>query len=198
MTKKFIVIIALLLVAVSLLSGGCSQSDNTKIKAWKDLLKLPTASDSPSSPSGPSTVPSEQLPVNEEKIMVKLYFLDSQGNKLVVEERNITKTQGIARQTMNELLKGPSEQSMQASIPVGTRLLDINVKPEGLCIVDLSSDVNKITSRQKGQLMVQAIASTLGQFPSIKEVSFLVNGEKASTLGGLIDVARPVSVDYSL
>ena len=198
MTKRFMMVLALLLMAVSLLSGGCSQTDSSKIQSWKDLIKIPSTVDKATPTNKETPNPVSETPLSQEKITVKLYFLDSGRSKLVVEERSIVKTEGIARQTMQELLKGPAQQGLQAVVPAGTRLLDINVKPEGLCIVDLSSDVNKISSKDQGKLMVQAIANTLAQFPSVAEVSFLINGEKANTLGGLVDVAQPVAADYSI
>lgn len=198
MTKRFMMLLALLLVAVSLLSGGCTQSDNSKIKAWKDLLKIPTAAEKETPANTQPIKPSTEISQSQDKITIKLYFMDSTGKKLVAEERSIVKTEGIARQTMQELLKGPAQQGLQTAVPAGTRLLDINVKPEGLCIVDLSSDVNKISTKEQGKLAVQAMANTLAQFPSVREVSFLINGEKANSLGGLVDVAQPVSADYSI
>lgn len=81
-------------------------------------------------------------------------------------------------------------------VPAGTELLDINIKPDGLCIVDLSREVNQVSSARQGELMVQAIANTLGQFPAVKEVSFLVEGEKVSVLGGSVSVALPVQANY--
>jgi hypothetical protein len=70
------------------------------------------------------------------------------------------------------------------------------VKPDGLCIVDLSGDAKKIVNKEQGRLMVQAIANTLGQFHSIQEVSFMINGEKVNNLGGMVDLAKPVQAEY--
>lgn len=197
MTKKIVMAMAMMLLAVCLLSGGCSKVDDSKISSWKDLLKIPTTSDK-STPSNKDIV----TPINEsqesgEQISVKLYFINPETNKLVFEERSIGKVEGIARQTMEELIKGPSQQEFQPVFPVSTRLLDINIKPEGLCIVDLSEEANRVSSKEQGQLMVQAVANTMGQFPSVTEVSFLIDGDKVNALGGIVDIAQPVQADYS-
>lgn len=198
MTKKIIMAAAMIIVAVCLLSGGCSQVENNKINSWRDLLKIPASSEETAqNTSEPAVVPDGNSGEAVEKISVRLYFIDPKQNKLAVEERSIDKVEGIARQTMAELIKGPSSAEYEAVFPAGTRLLDINIKPEGLCIVDLSSEADKIAGQEQGNFMIQAVADTLGQFPSIKEVSFLINGEKVNTLGGTVSIAKPVQVDYN-
>lgn len=198
MTKKIIMAAAMIIVAVCLLSGGCSQVENNKINSWRDLLKIPASSEETAqNTSEPAVVPDGNSGEAVEKISVRLYFIDPKQNKLAVEERSIDKVEGIARQTMAELIKGPSSAEYEAVFPAGTRLLDINIKPEGLCIVDLSSEADKIAGQEQGNFMIQAVADTLGQFPSIKEVSFLINGEKVNTLGGAVSIAKPVQVDYN-
>jgi spore germination protein GerM len=198
MTNKFIMVLAVLLVAVCLLSGGCSKVDESKINSWKDLLKIPVSTDKSAQNNNQANItPANESQNAAEMITVKLYFIDSKQHKLVAEDRRIGKVQGIARETMQELIKGPSSANYQAVFPAGTKLLDINVKPEGLCIVDLSGEANKVSGKEQGSLMIQAIADTLGQFPSVKEVSFLINGEKVNTLGGLVDIAQPVQANHT-
>ncbi|MDD3365139.1 MAG: GerMN domain-containing protein [Syntrophomonas sp.] len=198
MTKKLIVSLAAVLLVICLLSGGCSKVDESKIKAWKDLIKIPASTEKSAQSDKDILTPEKQSAEPTEKVSVKLYFEDAQQSKLVVEERSIGKVEGIARQTMQELIKGPSQTEMRSIFPSGTKLLDINVKPEGLCIVDLSGEAKKVSNKEQGKLMVQAIANTLGQFPSIREVSFLVNGEKVNNLGGMVDLTKPVQAEYNM
>jgi spore germination protein GerM len=196
MTKRLIVTLAAMLLVICLLSGGCSKVDESKIKTWKDLIKIPVSTEKSVQNDKDILIPEKQSPELSEKVTVKLYFEDALQRKLVVEERSIVKVEGIARQTMHELIKGPSQTEMRAIFPSGTKLLDINVKPDGLCIVDLSGDAKKIVNKEQGRLMVQAIANTLGQFHSIQEVSFMINGEKVNNLGGMVDLAKPVQAEY--
>ncbi|NLN86442.1 MAG: GerMN domain-containing protein [Syntrophomonadaceae bacterium] len=195
MTKKLMIALAMMILSACLISGGCSRIDDSKVDSWKDMFKIPTGRDKD---TDEKTIDFPTL-VNSraEQVMVKLYFMDDQAQQLVVEERSIDKVTGIARQTVNELIKGPSNPELQAVIPAGTQLLDINIKPDGLCIVDLSREVNQVSSPQQGELMVQAIANTMGQFTTVEEVSFLVEGENANVLGGVV-VALPVQADSSL
>jgi Spore germination protein len=197
MAKKFVMVLAMLIVAVCLLCGGCSKVDSSSLNSWKDMFKIPTSTDKTGQTGDAKVTPANEQQDPAEMIAIKLYFIDSKQHQLAAEERKIGKVQGIARETMQELIKGPSGSEYIAVFPAGTRLLDINIKPDGLCIVDLSGEANKI-DKETGSLMVQAVARTLGQFASIKKVSFMINGESVTSLGGVVDVARPVQAEHTI
>ncbi len=190
MTRKLLITMAMIVLAICLISGGCSSVDRGKIDSWKDMFKISTSQKDTADQN--TIIPSLDVPATDEEITVKLYFINTQTKNLEVEQRNITKVEGIARQTMQELLKGPAYQNHQAVAPAGTELLDINIKPDGLCIIDLSSEANQIASAQEGGIMIEAIAKTMSQFPSVQEVSFLIDSQKVSVLGGSVNISEPV------
>lgn len=132
---------------------------------------------------------------SQEKIVVQLWFADSQGQTLVMEEREIPKVEGIARATINELISGPSPESdLLPVIPVGTVLKDINVKDDGLIIVDFSRELidNHIGGATSEALTVYSIVNTLTQFPTVDRVQFLIEGQTVDTLTGHIDLSEAV------
>ena len=47
------------------------------------------------------------------------------------------------------------------------------------------------------QMMVYALVNTVGQFPAVQEVTFMINGEKINQLGGYMDLSAPIEPDYS-
>lgn len=191
MTNKLMMVLAMVALSACLVSGGCSRIDDSKVDSWKNMFKIPAGTDKNS--SGDKSVPAPGLVVpGAEQVVVKLYFVEDKTQRLVMEERSIDKVTGIARQTMNELIKGPANAGLQPVIPAGTRLLDINVRADGLCIIDLSRGVGQVSNPRQGELMIDAIARTMGQFPSVNRVDFLVEGEKVGALGGVVDIALPV------
>ncbi|NYE57294.1 GerMN domain-containing protein [Carboxydothermus ferrireducens] len=129
-----------------------------------------------------------------EMVEVVLYFADETGEYLVPEKRMIAKVPSIARETLNELFAGPQSSNLKPVVPSGTVLRDINVKPDGLCIVDLSREVidNHPGGSAAEALTVYAIVDTLCQFPTIKKVEFRVEGEKVESLKGHMDLTVPV------
>lgn len=195
MTQRFFIIIAVVVLAVCLVSGGCLPSQEEKAaKTWKDLVNLLPDTNSPEvQPSDIEKMEDAEPPqVTPETIEVSLFFANADGSKLVEETRLITKEEGIARKTISELIKGPSTAEYMQVLPEGTRLLDINVKPDGLCIVDFSGEAREVSNRQQEELMVMAVANTVGQFPTVTGVSFMIEGEPVDEIAGFMDLSKPI------
>ncbi|MGB9660964.1 MAG: GerMN domain-containing protein [Moorellaceae bacterium] len=145
---------------------------------------------------GSSRPESPQIVENQEMKKVVLYFADPTGQKLVAEERAIPKVEGIARATVEELIKGPAPgSSLLPTIPKGTVLRDINIRPDGLARVDFSKEL--VTNHSGGSLgeslTVYSIVNTLTQFPSVKQVQILVEGQYVETIAGHLDVSSAVT-----
>ncbi len=203
MDKRFLIVLAVIVIAICLISGGCSNfaSDNS-LKAWKELLSLSPEPDTVSDKDGTSL---EDLLLNKEAeqediaeyVVVSLYYVDAAGSSLRAEDRKIVKTEGIARQTLQELLKGPQKDEYSSVFPEGTKLLDINIKEDGLCVVNLSSEVRQVKDEQQEKFLVYGIVNTLGKFPSIRSVTFMVDGEPSDQIAGYMDLANPIEPDYA-
>ena len=134
-------------------------------------------------------------------MLFRSYFGSSDGEHLVAVEKDIAKVEGIARQTINALIEGPDFQSgLLPTIPAGASLLDINVKDDGLCIVDFSEELvaNMPGGKLNEQLTVYSIVNTLCQFPTVERVEFRVDGKKMDTLLGHINLDPAVSTNAQL
>lgn len=199
MAKKFLCILAVVLLAVCLLSGGCNSADDEKMAQWKDLLKIPVDKDESLPEDNKMNADNQEEVVEvKETISVSLYFGNEKGSSLISENREIPKVEGIARSTIQELIKGPAKAEYLEVFPGDTRLLDINLKTDGMCIVDLSSEAGLAGSEQQAKLMVYAIANTLGQFPTVSSVSFMIEGEQVDSIAGYLDLSQPIEPDYNM
>lgn len=201
MTKKFISILAIVVLAVCLVSGGCIPPDRQELQSWQDLLKIKP--EEKASETTDFTADLENKTNNDpagdvETITVDLYFIAPDGSSLVLENRAIPKQEGIARGTIEELIKGPEKPENLAVFPDGTRLLDINIKPNGRCIVDLSSEITNVSNEHQEKLMLYSLVNTLCQFPTVEEVEILINGQKVDSVAGFMDVSAPLQPDYSI
>ena len=189
-------LIGIIIIAFCLFITGCSGAPNNEtFKSWQDLIRLLPEKEKNTTPES-LQMPDENI--LGESIDIELYFVAADGVSLEAEKRTILKTEGIARKTVEELIKGPGNANYSSAMPIGIKLLDINIKPEGLCIVDLSSQARLVGNLNEEQMMVYAIANTVGQFPAVKEVSFMVDGEKVKQLGGFLDLSVPIEPDYSI
>ncbi len=130
----------------------------------------------------------------QKKVSVVLYFSDQNGDYLIAEKREVPLVPGLARATVQELIKGPEGKGLSGTIPEGTKLLDINIE-NGLCTVDLSKEFrDNHWGGSSGEILtVYSLVNTLTQFPTVEKVEILVEGQKIDTLAGHMDLSAPVS-----
>jgi len=192
--------LVLFLVMIMIVISGCSAMEtlsSLKARFQSDTDPVDQSTEVPPEIAIPE-IPETSL-VGETK-EITLYFADSMGQSLVAEQRLIPKTISIARATINELIAGPHpETGLLSTIPYGTVLQDINVKDDGLIIVDFSREL--VEHHAGGDLAetltVYSIVNTLTQFPTIERVRFLVDGRPLDTIAGTIDLSRDIYPDAS-
>jgi len=134
--------------------------------------------------------------VGEEQIV--LYFADGNAQYLVPEYRKIKIVEGIAKQAIIELIKGPSSSELYPTIPSTTRVNGLYIG-DGIAYIDLSSEVIKNhPGGSTGELLtVYSIVMTLTSFPEINKVQILVDGNSGETLVGHVDTSIPLERDES-
>lgn len=214
----------LILLALCIMSG-CAEAKETMMQMRQELRQEIALEDSQGNSASDSqqkslTVPSveefadDEITIEEtyepvqtmstpvQEITVALYFPDASGEKLVKTEKRIPKVEGMARAVIETLLEGPEANSgVSSAIPMGTQLLDINIKPEEKkCIVDFSQELRNqlTTSGNAEQLAVYSIVNTLCQFDSIEEVEFRIEGQRIATLAGNINLSETVSANMAI
>ncbi|MHB1127208.1 MAG: GerMN domain-containing protein [Bacillota bacterium] len=187
--------VLLLVVALFLTATGCGVID--RVSSFRDSLN-----DKQSSPGIENTGTEEDTtsdlgddPSQASKDVV-LYFSDPSGEGLVAEYRTIPMVEGIGRATIEELVKGPEQDSsLLPTIPQGTVLRDINVRSDGLAIVDFSGELvdNHFGGTTGEALTVYSIVNTLTQFPSVQKVQFLVDGKYVKSISGNLDISTAMA-----
>jgi germination protein M len=192
--KKILVFVSLLLVVA--LASGCGLLDRITGKSAEPQVQIQLPS-----PEVENQLPEQAVEEPGETMQVVLYFSDPSGNYLVAEEKTMPMVEGIARATIEELIRGPELSSqLLPTIPAGTVLKDINIRPDGLARVDFSKEL--IANHSGGSLgenlTVYSIVNTLTQFPSVKEVQFLVEGQYVNTIAGHVDVSAAMKRNEEL
>jgi spore germination protein GerM len=177
-----VVMVAALLVA----GGGCSLTEKLQ-----GLGELPTTNqDLPDLTAGGLSSP----PPEVEKTKVTVYFKDQQGRYLVPTSVEVDKAPGVAKEALEALCLGPAQGiGAIASIPEGVQVRSVNLKTNGVCVVDLAGSVAKDRLSPKNEaLAVYALVDTLTEFPNVKRVQILVDGQKKDTLAGHIPIDEPM------
>jgi hypothetical protein len=135
-------------------------------------------------------------------ISVKLYFPDSAAGGLLAEEREVPFSTDVARQlrsVIEELVKGPRTALLPALAPE-TRVLEVFVTARGVAFVDLSKEVQPLPgSGSQGELLCvySLVNSVAVNFPVVKRVQILVEDRPVETLGGHVDLSRPLLPDMT-
>lgn len=126
---------------------------------------------------------------------VALFFVDENAGEMAVEKRSVINGLGLAKATMEQLLTGPTESSLQSYIPEDAEILGINISDDGLCTIDFSPEIQnaELNSAQE-KYVLESIVDTLGQFDTVQAVQIKVNGHTVESLTGHWDISQPLPV----
>lgn len=129
-----------------------------------------------------------EFETDEETTKLTIYFSDEQAMYLLPETREILKTETPAQAAIEELIKGPEEAGHIGTIPEGTMLNGIKIEDE-TAYVDFSEEfkANYQLGSAAEVMTVYSIVNTLTEFPAIKKVKFLVDGEPLEIKGSNFD-----------
>ena len=180
--ERILILCAAALVVVLALRGGGTKTTEILYESDIDVTQT-TAEVTPQPQTQPTVV----------------YYQDGEGY-LVPVTRQIPQTEGVAKATLNLMVKD-SKNDMEAArlglrtvIPEGTTF-DLDIAG-GKARVDMSKEALNCSTPEEEALMVQAVASTLTGFDTVEEVSFLFNGQARSKLTHGTDVSGTFSGKY--
>jgi len=145
----------------------------------------------------------EKRKVVREKKMVTLYFSDSEGEYLVGEKREILKKREAreeAEETITELIKGPKGKLIP-TLPLRTKLLSLQLDERGLAKVNFNKALSKDhPGGSSAEIMtVYSIVNSLTlNFPQIRRVQILIEGEVGESIAGHLSLDQPVSPNLDL
>jgi spore germination protein GerM len=145
----------------------------------------------------------EKRKVVRERKMVTLYFSDSEGEYLVGEKREILKKREAreeAEETITELIKGPKGKLIP-TLPLRTKLLSLQLDERGLAKVNFNKALSKDhPGGSSAEIMtVYSIVNSLTlNFPQIRRVQILIEGEVGASIAGHLSLDQPVSPNLDL
>jgi len=151
---------------------------------------------SPAAPAPVTAAPGATPAPVVETIRVTLYFPDQNGLLLHPEERDIPKPAGGAaflKALFAELQKGPTHEGLMSAVPEKMQLRNAFLLPEGQAVLDLAVDAGlAFGSDEELTIVASLVDTTLQNVAETSRVRILVNGEPAETLGGHVDLTRPL------
>ncbi len=163
---------------------------------------------------GCSKSPVGQAPVEQNKTQLgdesnlttaklTFYFSDNQAMYLIPEIREIkirkdASPEVVATAIINELIAGPADKNLIATIPKETKLRSLKITDQ-IAYVDFSEEIrSKHPGGSSGETMtLNSIVNSLTELTGIKKVQILINGAKVDTLVGHEDLSQPLSRNES-
>jgi spore germination protein GerM len=140
----------------------------------------------------------ERKELAREKKVVTLYFSDEGEEYLIGEKREIVKQDKVreeAEETIDELIKGPKGKLLR-TLPPRTKILALQVDANGVAKVNFSQALHRDhpggTSAE--MMTLYSIVNSLAfNFPEIKKVQILIEGEESQTIAGHLSLEEPIS-----
>lgn len=133
-----------------------------------------------------------------------LYFFDINSLRLAGEERELDLSQDVnerLKQTITELL-GDSTSGLYQTIPKGTLLYEVYVDEQSTAYLDFSHHLKSehIGGTTSEALTIAAILRTVRMnfADHIRKVQILIEGLETDTIGGHIDISKPLSLSLDL
>ena len=146
----------------------------------------------------PSPAPEKKPAVDNpsaESMNIKVYYPDDSGMKLVEVEREIVIDDSTDKYTaaVETLLNEPGEDNLTKIFPNNAAIRSVKVA-DGLAVVDLDGSFlkNFVGGSTGEEFLIGSVVDTLTNFPEVKQVKFLVDGQEVETLSGHMDLSAPL------
>jgi spore germination protein GerM len=134
---------------------------------------------------------------------ITLFFLSEDDDLLHAEKREVPAGRSVAEDVetaVGELLKG-SSGALVSPFPAETKVRQVFLDEDGTAYVDFSREFaeNAAFGASSEMAAVYAVVNTVAvNEKTVKQVSLLIEGGERETLGGHIDLSRPLLPQYSL
>jgi hypothetical protein len=186
---------ALLLLALAVAAGGLLFLARRPASEPAARRRLPFLRESPAAGTA-APLPGRGAP-GVESIRVTLFFADSTQGRLHPEERDIPRPASpgaFLRSLFDELARGPASPGLVGVVPPRIQLRNGFLMPGGLVVLDLAVDSGlSFGSAEELSIVASLVDTVLQNVANTQHVRILVNGEPAESLGGHVDLTRPLS-----
>lgn len=131
---------------------------------------------------------------------IVLLYYESPDMQLVPERRNVALPEnpaGALSIVVRELFKGSANAAVPRLFPIDTVVRGAYLLPDGTAFVDLGGTTltqGWATGSHEELMAVYSVVQTvMTNFPEVKRVRLLVNGEPAETLAGHISLSKALT-----
>ena len=160
-----------------------------------DKPEQPKSTPASENPNKSTENPTTKIEKNEQSMNVKVYYPDDSGMRLVEVEREIIVDDSTDKYTaaVATMLEAPTEENLTKIFPNNAAIRSVTVA-DGLAVVDFDGSILKgfVGGSTGEEFLIGSIVDTLTNFPEVKRVKFLVDGQEIETLSGHMDLSMPL------
>lgn len=122
-----------------------------------------------------------------------LYFADNSGEKLETETEHVRYNSNILKEKLivEQIMRGPSDESHKKVIPPDTVLLGVSVKDD-VCYVNFDNGFLNMTDVQP-EVTIYSIVNSIIQGGSASQVQILINGDSNLKYQETVDLSKPLT-----
>jgi len=151
----------------------------------------------PATPAQPSIPPApvSTPPVKPAETRGSIYLIQESNKMLVKVNRNLNANAPLT-DSINALLAGPTPdeimRGIESFVPEGSRLL--SAKREGsTAVLDFNQEFRYNTRGSEGcAAQIKQIVWTATEFPNVRDVQFLIEGQKVNFLSEGVVISSPI------
>ncbi|MCM1100672.1 MAG: GerMN domain-containing protein [Clostridium sp.] len=124
-----------------------------------------------------------------ESARVKLYFANSDGDKLIGAYREKYYSTNIPKErfVVEELIAGPSGkvEGLYPSVNPEVKIISVTTQ-DGVCYVNLDAGFLTVVNNVSTEVSIYAIVNSLAELSNVNRVQILINGEVPASFGSSV------------
>ena len=128
-----------------------------------------------------------------------LYFGNEEGKALKAEVREVVYSNALflERVVLNQLIEGPKEEGMTATLPKNLKIQGVSVR-DGVCYVDFDATFLEEPVNVTDQVEIYSIVNSLTELSNVQQVQITVNGSPDVMLRNNISLASRFEKDLNM
>lgn len=133
------------------------------------------------------------------ELELTLYYANASGDRLVPVKKTIRVTENLSPEmaALYELKHPPTDRGLLSPLPENLRILSTETV-DNICYVDLSPEIEEISSGITEEVKVYSMVNTLAALNSAYQIQFTVEGEKLHDLNDFENFDQLLSMEYKL
>jgi hypothetical protein len=116
-----------------------------------------------------------------ETMNLTLYYADGlkNGEALQPVEVRVAQSRSSIQSVVEQVINAPADLKLYSSVPAGTKVKSVNLKPGGVAVVDMSAEITQVRGSAATENIVASLVYSLTGLKGVSSVQLWVGGRPA-------------------